>query len=850
MPSLVYQSGAITLSTFLGFSRANAHDFLDHVHPDDRSSLKMHIRELRPGNRSYTLTFRFIRPDGRQVWLEETAKGEFDSSGKLLGVKGLTRDITEQKQLEEHKDVLIAELDHRVKNVLALVLAIASRTQETTSSVVDFVTALDGRLKSMASTHELLSHRRWTGIPLTELVRRELSPYTTANNLQIEGSDDVLTAEAGQAIAMVLHELATNAAKFGALSAPGGQVSVRWRHRHNGHAHKWLSVLWEETGGPKVKPQSRPGYGTSVICDLIPYELGGTVDLAYAPEGVRCALEIPVHWLSDNNGELPLSGRSCQHQSCLQLRGVVRSSGDGAIYAAGRSRETPPGPVILPMGQAANERAHPIWAPKASEELLRLAVQVGCIGIYETDFEQDRTRFSPELCAILGLRVGTEMTYAEASQLFDERDRPAVIASLEAARSSADEGKWSGVHRIVRPDGAIRWVSIHGRRHYRDTPDGRQAVSSVGTAIDITHLKETEAALRESELRLRLALEAAQMGTFEADFAVSQAFIDAQEAHLLGLPADTRVVSTDLLRARIAFDDLQAHDEKKERLKKHGEAYHHELRLRMPDGTERWLSTYAAVRSNRIFGVNFDVTERKRAEVALQESEARLRIATSSAALGVFERDVKADRTVWVNDRVFELFGRTREDGPLTRQQLLRDYVHQDDVNAVKEAMHDAKRKGGSHHVICRIRQKGGLQRWLQIDGKYELSDTGKPSRHIGVIADITERKTLEEETEELSERLVNLQEEERQRIAQVLHDSTAQHLVAVNLNLMNLRAKTSLESDEAELWDEVETSMAEALKEIRSISYSIHPPGRCRWLALNPLSLHRGVYQSLRHQR
>ena len=140
--------------------------------------------------------------------------------------------------------------------------------------------------------------------------------------------------------------------------------------------------------------------------------------------------------------------------------------------------------------------------------------------------------------------------------------------------------------------------------------------------------------------------------------------------------------------------------------------------------------------------------------------------------------------------------------------------------------MRDARREGGNHHVICRIRQKGGSQRWLQIDGKYELSDTGEPSRHIGVFADITERKALEQEAKELSERLVNLQEEERQRIAQELHDSTAQHLVAANLNLMSLRAKVSLGSDEVNLWNEVEASMAEALKELRTFSYLMHPLG------------------------
>ena len=185
-------------------------------------------------------------------------------------------------------------------------------------------------------------------------------------------------------------------------------------------------------------------------------------------------------------------------------------------------RLTEAGPERLALSELANDHAETIWAPNESDELLRLAVQVGGIGIYDTDFEQDRARFSPELCVILGLPPGTEMTYTEASRLFDERDRAAVSASLEAARSSADEGKWSGVHRILRADGTVRWVSIQGRRHYRDTATGRQTVRSIGTVIDITHLKETEAALRQSELRLRLALEAAQMGTFEADIAGSR----------------------------------------------------------------------------------------------------------------------------------------------------------------------------------------------------------------------------------------------------------------------------------------------------------------------------------------
>ena len=175
---------------------------------------------------------------------------------------------------------------------------------------------------------------------------------------------------------------------------------------------------------------------------------------------------------------------------------------------------------------------------------------------HETDFAHNRTRFSPALCAILGLPVGTEMTYPQASRLFYAPDRAAVQASVEAAGRSPDRGKWSGVQRVLRADGAVRWVSILGRRLYRDTPDGPQPVRSIGAVIDMAQLKETERALGESERRLRFALDAAKMGTFEADIAATHALIDAQEARLLGLPEDTRVVSVDELRKRVPLDRL------------------------------------------------------------------------------------------------------------------------------------------------------------------------------------------------------------------------------------------------------------------------------------------------------
>ncbi len=273
--------------------------FLSHVHSDDRASVKNRIHELNPRNPSYALSFRYVGADGRQVWLEETAKAEFDAKGRLLRIKGLTRDITARKRAEERQQVLAGELDHRVKNMLATVSVVASRTRDSCRSMNAFVVALNGRIKSMATTHELLSHRQWQGLPLRELVRRELTPYAAGNNTDTDGPEVVLIAEAGQVMAMVLHELVTNAAKYGALSTKNGRVSIRWRWQLNGSYV--LAFCWREHGGPEVVAPSNSGYGMSLIREAIPYELGGTVDFATTSDGVRCELAIPVDWFDKSS---------------------------------------------------------------------------------------------------------------------------------------------------------------------------------------------------------------------------------------------------------------------------------------------------------------------------------------------------------------------------------------------------------------------------------------------------------------------------------------------------------------------------------------------------------------------
>jgi PAS domain S-box-containing protein len=280
--------------------------FLARIHPDDLARYKALLQRVSPDRPSFAWSFRFTRFDGREIWLEQASRGELDAAGQLVHVRGLTLDVTERKRAQEHQDTLMAELDHRVRNVLARVAVVAMSTRKSSSSMDDFVRRLNGRIQAMAVAHSVLSQSRWYGAGLTELVRQQLAPYTTDANTTISGSDVMLTAEATQALAMVLHELVTNAAKYGALSSPNGRVSVHWdRHSHrdshgdssgdsSGDSAASLTIEWREFGGPAIVAPIQSGYGTNLIRELIPHELGGRVDLVFAAEGACCRIEIPL----------------------------------------------------------------------------------------------------------------------------------------------------------------------------------------------------------------------------------------------------------------------------------------------------------------------------------------------------------------------------------------------------------------------------------------------------------------------------------------------------------------------------------------------------------------------------
>ena len=203
-------------------------------------------------------------------------------------------DITERKHAEAHQEMLVGEMNHRVKNVLATVQALMSQTARRSGSLDDFTETFSGRLHALAQAHNLLVEKDWVGADVGQIVRDILAPYRTGDAARVvmDGPKLMVLPQVGVALMMVLHELATNALKYGALSVPAGKLLVTWHRDGEGEAERF-HVRWNEVGGPKVTPPARQGFGTKLIERSTTQELGGAARLEYLADGVRCELIFP-----------------------------------------------------------------------------------------------------------------------------------------------------------------------------------------------------------------------------------------------------------------------------------------------------------------------------------------------------------------------------------------------------------------------------------------------------------------------------------------------------------------------------------------------------------------------------
>jgi two-component sensor histidine kinase/CheY-like chemotaxis protein len=257
------------------------------LHPDDIDELRKAMVQFNKGARSYEAEFRVIRPDGEVRWCVGTAAATVDKGGRVIRVSGVTVDITERKRAEERQNLLAREVDHRAKNALALAQSIVRLTRS--ENVKAYIQAVEGRINALARVHTVLSLSNWQGAEIGRLVDEELAPYSTGDQVAFSGSQIQLQPATAQTLALALHELVTNSAKYGALSTVSGRVSINW----------WieaeiLRMVWEERDGPVVqKPLSR-GFGTRSVIASIESQLGGQADFDWRSEGLVCRLSVPL----------------------------------------------------------------------------------------------------------------------------------------------------------------------------------------------------------------------------------------------------------------------------------------------------------------------------------------------------------------------------------------------------------------------------------------------------------------------------------------------------------------------------------------------------------------------------
>ncbi len=213
-------------------------------------------------------------------------------SDKASGCVITMVDLSQRKAAEKQQLLLMGELDHRVKNTLALVLSICKRTASTEETVDGFQAAFSGRIQALAATHNLLADNNWSSISIAEVVTAELDPFVSSAQarLRVEGLDALVMPRAAIALGLVFHELATNAVKYGALSTEAGRVQVKVTKNPD---EAWLGIEWLESGGPVVRPPTKRGFGQTVITRSLQYMASGGAEIEYPATGVRCRLRVP-----------------------------------------------------------------------------------------------------------------------------------------------------------------------------------------------------------------------------------------------------------------------------------------------------------------------------------------------------------------------------------------------------------------------------------------------------------------------------------------------------------------------------------------------------------------------------
>jgi two-component sensor histidine kinase len=276
-------------------NRLKARDIMRAIDPRDVYQTETRFRDALSGSDDYFGEYR-VRGFHPPRWIATRGRViERDAEGKPTLIFGVNYDITERKLGDERQRLLLRELNHRVKNTLATVQALATQTVRHARHPSEFLEAFSARLQALGAAHSLLSDREWRGIGITELVRIEVRPFDTGDQPRIasSGPDILLSPDQAVGLGLILHELASNALKYGSLSAPSGKVDLQWKTQGRKGARR-LVLTWRESGGPDVAPPDRHGFGSILIRRSLAKVLDSNVSHEYRPDGVFAEISMPL----------------------------------------------------------------------------------------------------------------------------------------------------------------------------------------------------------------------------------------------------------------------------------------------------------------------------------------------------------------------------------------------------------------------------------------------------------------------------------------------------------------------------------------------------------------------------
>ncbi|OYX05947.1 MAG: histidine kinase [Caulobacter vibrioides] len=285
------------------FDGRNRHRYWpDMWPPESRDTVEEALHAAMAGN---AVAFRAPCPTakGSVRWWDTTVSPILEN-GRVIRVLATSRDVTGERLAESHRQLLVNELNHRVKNTLATVQSIANQSLRNAGVDPSIREALEGRLMAIAATHNVLTDQNWSAASLRQIVDGSVTPYRAyPAQLTISGDDLKVSPKPAVVMALAFHELAINALKYGALSAPDGHVDIHWSVDPDDQ----LLIEWAERGGPTVRPPERRGFGSRIVEMALPNELGGKVALDYRSDGLRCSIRSPLSALDKNDAFMPLA---------------------------------------------------------------------------------------------------------------------------------------------------------------------------------------------------------------------------------------------------------------------------------------------------------------------------------------------------------------------------------------------------------------------------------------------------------------------------------------------------------------------------------------------------------------